>query len=689
MVLQRSADGVRLASLVDLATDQEFLTPDPLPLFTLTLRHVENHEEVRIHADGGWDKVGIRPLDSTQGAEIHWRAPRDKRFNGIEVIARVTMDGEVGAARWKLRVENTNQQWSVWRLVFPQIALAELGPEADVFLPRAPGEVQRGLWRREFECGDTYPGAWMTMQFMAAYDRQLDTGLYVAVHDPLGGTKDLLIESRPTDRAVVFHFDHPATDMGKPGNRFQLSGEAVWQLFRGDWYDAAMLYRDWVHQQAKWYPDAAHRGRADTPKWMRELPVWVRADWTPSNLEDVEQFAKFMGVPVGLHCYTWHQVPFDNDYPHYFPAKEGFVETVARLQAAGVYVMPYINARLWDTRDKGAEDFEFSRLALPAAIKNDDGEPRVETYGSTESDGSKVRMAVMCPSAGVWQDRMRDIVLRLVDEYGANAVFVDQVAASKAVLCFDRAHGHPLGGGHWWTQGYWHMLDSIRDAMPEDSALTTECNAEPYVKWFDGYLTWHWQHQGQVPAFPAICGGALQMFGRAYRSGATKDLAMRMKAGQQLVFGEQLGWIAPHIVKYEKENARFLRQLVRLRWRLRRYFYAGRMGRPPQLLGEIPKVRADWRWRKEWWVTTDAAMAGAWYLPEEGKAVLLFVNVSDQPVDTSLDLDAGPYGVAGDQVRVTTIAPEGEGGSIVLPRVSRPELNLQPHTAMAWELAQP
>ena len=46
-----------------------------------------------------------------------------------------------------------------------------------------------------------------------------------------------------------------------------------------------------------------------------------------------------------------------------------------------------------------------------------------------------------------------------------------------------------------------------------------------------------------------------------------------MKAGQQLVFGEQLSWLSPDVVR-EPANAAFLRQLVHLRHRLRRYFYA-------------------------------------------------------------------------------------------------------------------
>ena len=169
--------------------------------------------------------------------------------------------------------------------------------------------------------------------------------------------------------------------------------------------------------------------------------------------------------------------------------------------------------------------------------------------------------------------------------------------------------------------------------------LTTECNAEPYTHVFDGYLTWHWQYDGQVPAFPAVYGGALQMFGRAYRGGATKDLALRMKAGQQLVFGEQIGWLSPSVVD-EAENFAFFRQVVRLRWQLKRYFYAGQMARPPKLVGEIPRVTADWQWSGHWPVTTDALLAGAWSLPAEKRLVLLFVNVGDQPLTVACNFDA-------------------------------------------------
>lgn len=693
MVLQQTGDGVRLQSLFDSAADRELLADARLPLFTLKLRDTQSKQEVTVSADAGWGQVEVLSGGPDKGIELRWRRPKDKRLEGLAedllVLARATADRQAGAIRWKLDVENESRSLSVLRVVFPQVALAEPGPQAEVFVPRAPGEVQRGLWQRGFRHRGTYPSGWTSMPFLAAYDCRRKTGLYFAVHDPWGSTKDITAEGRPPEKAVVFSFDHPAADMGRPGNRFRLAGEAVWRLLRGDWFDAATIYRDWVRREAKWFPELTPEGRADTPRWMRELPVWVMTGGGPEAcVKEVEQFAKMMGVPVGFHWYNWHQIPFDNDYPHYFPTKKGFAEAVARLQASGVYVMPYINGRLWDTRDKGAEDFEFGRLALPAATKDEQGKPRVETYGSKETDGSRVQLAAMCPATQLWQQRVRRIVLRLFDECGVKAVYIDQVAAAQPRLCFDPGHGHPLGGGHWWTEAYWKMLEAIRRAKPPDRMLTTECNADAYVKWFDGYLTWHWQYDGQVPAFAAVYGGSIQMFGRAYRGGETKDLALRMKAGQQLVFGEQIGWFHPNVVN-EKANAEFLRRVVSLRWELRRYFYAGEMARPPKLAGQIPKVRADWQWSGEWWVTTDAAMAGAWRLPQQNKCVLLFVNVGDQPVSTSVELDAGSYGLSGEKVRLTVLGGQGPNESFDLPRVSGRELKLPPRSALAWELSVP
>ena len=189
-----------------------------------------------------------------------------------------------------------------------------------------------------------------------------------------------------------------------------------------------------------------------------------------------------------------------------------------------------------------------------------------------------------------------------------------------------------------------------------------------------------------MPAFPAIYGGTIQMFGRAYRGGGTKDLALRMKAGQQLVFGEQLGWIEPGVVN-EKTNAEFFRQMVRLRAEFSRFFSAGEMARPPKLLGPMPKVRADWQWSGEWWVTTDAVLTGAWQLPKEKRMVLLFVNVSDESVPAQAHFSAAANGIRASGFRAQRRTTNGSKTDWEKwPAAFDRPVAFPPRQAEAWEL---
>jgi hypothetical protein len=686
MVLKKTPQGLLIRSLTDTAAGQELLARETLPLFSATVRDATTKEMLTISADSGWRQVDVSRSANTGGYKLTFAAPTDERLKGLRVeVTLATLKAE-NALTWDLRVANDNPQWGLWRVVFPTVSIRDLGEHGRVFLPVTAGIELSNMWNTANKRGGTYPSGWTCMQYMAAYDRKARTGLYVGMHDPFGSTKDIWGESHPDEHAVTFRFEHPVANMGRPGAGFDLPGEARWQLMRGDWFEAAMIYRRWVGQKAKWWPILGPEGREDTPRWMRELPAWVMTGGAASDcVPRVNAFAQALGTPAGLHWYNWHQIPFDNDYPHYFPPKDGFRDGVAELKKAGIYPMPYINGRLWDTHDKGAEDWQFSRIALSAATKDEHGNPYTESYGSKETDGNSVKLAAMCPATSLWQNQVRDIVLRLFNDYGVSGVYIDQVAAARPQLCLDASHGHDLGGGHWWTEGYWTMLNAIRSAKPVDVMLTTECNAEPYIKWFDGYLTWHWQEQNMVPAFPAVYGGAIQMFGRAYRGGPSQDLANRMKAGQQLVFGEQIGWFGPETIE-RPDCGRFLCDCIQLRWRLKEYFYKGRMARPPKLAGQVPTVTADWQWHGEWPITTDAIMTGAWQIPREDKVLLLFVNVSNKPFAAPLELDLKDYGLSGKSMTATTISPDGAGAKLSIRTADPPEIELAAQSAVAWEI---
>ena len=685
VILERSDDGLEMLGLYDIVQGRLLASSQESPLFDITLQDTAHPESPlrHLHADQGWETV---TMEQKEAVTLVWKSPRDFPGAPLEVLAIAKADPATSSLTWEFSIRHVPPPWSVREVIFPQLAISDLGTHGSVLYPQGCGIVTPDPCSQNFQYQGRYPSGWTTMQFMAAYEPNLKTGLYIGLHDPFASTKQIAVRTIPQLRLLRVTYEHPAPDMGKPENDFTLSGQAVWRLLRGDWYDASQIYREWVVREARWYPQLGDGGREDTPLWMRELPLWaLYGGPTGECAEQTNRFAEYFGVPCGVHWYNWHMNPFDNDYPHYFPAKPEFLPGVEMLRKTGVHVMPYINGRLWDTRDKGLEDWQFTRRALPAATKNEKNEPFIESYGSKESDGSPVRLAVMCPTTELWQSTVREIVLRLFREFKVDAVYIDQIAAAAPTLCCDPAHGHPLGGGHWWTEGYWQLLDKIRQDKPADCMLTTECNGEPYIRWMDGYLTWHWQYDGQVPAFPAVYGGTIQMFGRAYGGGPTRDLALRMRAAQQLVFGEQLGWISPAVVN-EKENAEFLKQLAQLRWLLREYFYAGRMLRPPQSDRPLPTVKADWQWHGTRWVATNALLSGCWWQPSKSRVVVIAVNVSDEPVTTTLIADLAPAFPSDTALCVAPVEAAPTVPMETSPTGVQIPVTVPARTAWAWEV---
>ena len=700
-LFRKTDTGLTLQAIFDLTANQQLAAAEQLPFFQINLRrpHTANQEEektstkdpevAKLIADQGWSKVDVAQDDNT--TTIKFAQPQDPKLVGLAVTLVAKPDPQKDQLAWSIAVQNDSTDWSLSSVTFPQVALADQGEEMSLLIPTGAGDVETGICRRNnYRFRDYYPNGWCTMQFEAVYCPKTNTGLYWAMHDPAGSVKYLSANVDPVDDTLTLGFEHPVPDTGKAGVDYELPGAAVWQFFRGDWFDASVIYRDWVRKHAKWYPQLSDNGREDTPLWMRELPAWAFMSGKPDGIVPaMKKFQAYLDVPVGIHWYCWHQIPFDNDYPHYFPTVDGFAEAVAELKKSNVHTMPYINGRIWDTHDRQDQDFEFTSKALPAATKQESGEPYLERYGSREQSGEKVALAPMCPTTKLWQDTIANIISRLYSECGVDGVYVDQVAAAQPKLCFDPTHGHPLGGGSWWNEGYWEMFKKIRADKPADKILTTECNADPFTKCFDGYLSWHWQNDGQVPAFSVVYGGAIQMFGRAFQGDSYQGDAMRMKVGQQLCFGEQIGWISPAIVD-NKEDGPFFRQVVRLRYAFRRYFYAGEMARPPKLEGNVPTITADWRWGGSRIVTTPMILTGAWQLPKEHRAVLLLVNVSEKPVTTTVAFDPADYGFDGKQplkvtVRTEVTGSEGKSETFTLDK-GRREVTLPPLSAQAWEL---
>jgi len=198
------------------------------------------------------------------------------------------------------------------------------GEHGAALYPGGPGILYPDPWGHAVSQRSLYPNGWCTMQFMATYggDGQDASGLYVAVHDPDGSTKEIVLDTQPRARSVRMAFEHPAAGMGAPGNSFRLNGEAV----LAD--PQRRLVRCSPHLPAlgqlggTLVAELTAEGRADTPLWMRDLCGWAQTGGDPKDVvEPVKQMASALRRAHRFHWYSWHQIPFDNDYPHYFPTR--------------------------------------------------------------------------------------------------------------------------------------------------------------------------------------------------------------------------------------------------------------------------------------------------------------------------------------------------------------------------------
>jgi hypothetical protein len=475
-----------------------------------------------------------------------------------------------------------------------------------------------------------------------------------------------------------------------PGKSWEMPGEVLIRPFQGDWYDIAQIYRTWAVEKAGWWPRGEQAGRPDTPQWFKDTPVWIMANgpwpyYKPPFSNDeavakIKKFAAFMGdLPCAVHWYNWHLTGFDDNYPHYFPTDEGFAEGVREVQAAGVHVMPYINAHLWDT-----DTAEFETLARPAAVKSFDGSIPTKSYNNNT-------FAPMCPVAPFWQKTVRDLVGRITGpEVGADGVYLDQVSAQASMECFDPSHGHPIGGGYaWTTQGYWRMIDSFRREFP-GKIFTSESSAEPYVNRLDGYLTWlgYRERESAIPLFHAVYAGQVQLFGRLYKWDSWKGVAMRAKTAQALVWGEQLGWIVPDVVD-DPVAGPFLKRLARMRYELLPYLSRGQMARPPVVTGDGTTITSNWVFIEDLQVTTPTVLSGAWKREDRKAVVIILVNPDDKAHTVAVPFNAAEHGLTGALATRTWVATETRApkpGWDPSPDSWSRQITLDPMSAVAIEV---
>lgn len=576
------------------------------PMTVLKIKNLKTGEVESFSAERGWDHVNV--WSGKNELRVVFELPKSLPIRVI-ITARAYRNDEI---TFGVQVINDSPDYTVLSVSVPSISFVGY-EKPHLFIPQASGQIFDNAYEKEVHWNSHYPnGFGCVSTVLGIYEptKEEANGLYVAAHSPGGERCDMRCDMFRRGEGS-FSFEYPATSVGRAYNCFEPVGKVVVRVLDGDWYDMACIYEEYVKNHAEWY---APIGRYDTPNWFKDIPVWLM-DWMPNDDPEGEpvpislrslvppkpddwktkpiEFAKKLGLPVGYHIYNWHVIPFNNDYPYYFPVKKGFMEGVEEFHQNNIYVMPYINARLVDTRTSDLSTEKFEREFAEGAVRDVDGNLCIETYASREPDGSLCQLAVMCPSSHIWREALAEIIRRMSKECHVDGVYLDQVSASDANLCCAPHHNHEGGGGSWWVRSYKGIMSRLKEECLDNCIFTSECNAEPYADQFDGFLTWAWVATNYVPFFSKIYAGHVVMFGRSTNGYKKADKEyFRFHVGQSVMFGQQIGWINADIID-DDEKMVYLSRMCQMRYDFKAYFNYGKMLRPPRTKDFVPSFITD------------------------------------------------------------------------------------------------
>lgn len=652
-----NGDALALVSLVDLRTGHEFLEnlPESPALWVLDMEKPDG-TKFQVRSTGGSKRRIKRSGDTVT---LTWSGVAAGDEPGpLEVVVTVSLGEDADRSLWNIEVRNESQA-SLVNVLFPFVEGISKPGQPSAAVPRHNwGNLEKDITyvRGSYPC-DIWP-----MQFLALLEK--NSGLYLAYEDPKANPK--YFDLRP---GVHFFFTSFVENSSQPGNDFVSPGPAAIGVCGPDWWKAAKMYRQWATQQ-QWANRGPLTKPSDIPEGAKNIGIWfnesvlnVSADEKDAQFREAEAFYE---LPLATQIYFWHQAAFDTEYPEYFPSRPGFTTLVKNLVGRGAYVAPYVNGRLQDLNVVSAE------AARPSLVKKRDGTSPVEDYQSGATLG------VMCPATRYWQQTMQDVSRRLVEE-GVNAIYYDQIAAAEPYLCFDPSHGHPLGGGSYWVEGYRKMLGGVkklRTASGEPVLIASENTAESYMDVVDAFLTWTPRDPTEIPLLTAVYSGYAIYFGSNAQVEENSGLGpFAMIVGRDMLWGTQPGWMP---IDLSPGRGGYLRDVARVRHARRQFFQFG------ELVGEL-KPRTDPGTTTGGWknvkrdgsgatpVTLPAVMSTIWKSPD-GDLGLAIANLSEEERSFSYKVKPSDYGVNLPEGGRWKLVQTNSDGESELPKTTQEEL---------------
>jgi hypothetical protein len=758
---RKSGAGFELARLYGIVEDQDYLTAPKAgaPRNLFEIRMALDPNEVGKDERGTVQTLGMRILEeqakladafwigSQSAKSVFWKLEKgekqsalrlqwkgmDVRENkaalGVEVS--ITLREGDPFSYWRIAIHNESVKYGIERARLPIVPLAPVGEaKKDVFIypkwrggyAEDPFNAPRGFGEDFHTVGAYYP-YYVNMQFWALYNRETGKGIYLGTHDPTPCMTHFLVDNTPTE--ISWSVSHFPPNMMFGAEDFNLPYDCVVGPFRGDWYDACQIYREWALKQT-WCRKGPMATRNDIPKWYKETPLFFYAMVADSatgthsdeeNMllaaEDFRAWLKWAGVRMPVNWYGWEKhtpgvsefdTPFSGRRPRLitsnvkrwaglyadhcaysgnYPgvaAMDKFSALCADLRRAGGMVCPYICLQLFNQGP-----LENAPYAAEGKLNAVHG-----MYGALQVYPGYPQW-VPCVCTPWWQNRMVDECVTLRERENVGGYYLDVMHGFGMMPCFWIAHGHAAGGGSTMTLGMHKISEMTRDAVQaKDPELMTtgEDSTENMIDVVDGILYQRTlRPENKAPLFGVVYQDYIRRYG-CYVSVGPGD-SFFIECASFFVEGAQFGRLAlrprPGVLFFDnpahKEMIDFLGRVVGYYKQdtAKKFLVYGRLLRPLEFSAPSPLPMLTYKDPEPGLVSTDTGaalghgaglqfpslMSGV-FRCADGELGVFIVNAGAKSVEFNAELDPARYEVpAGTALDVDSIAPDGAAKNVL------------------------
>lgn len=613
-----------------------------------------------------------KPPDQPGSVRLIWRDFARSDAPDLEIAVSVRLESDQPMSRWELAAKGL-ANLRLDQVSFPRVCGLARQAHEMLAVPDHMGQLipeprDHLRARRAWD----YPGP-LSMQFLAVYSVD-GLGFYASSDDTEAFRKSFALECDAKAR-IHFQLVHYPESQSQSAGNYTLPYHVELGAFRGDWLSAAEHYRDWALKQP--WARASRLQRGQVPEWVEKTAIWAwNRGRSPGVIPPAATLQDAVGLPVSVFWHWWHGCAYDTGFPEYLPPREGaepFQKALADAHARQIHALVYMNQRLWGmtTRswlDEHAEQF---------AVKGPDGKIHPEVYNIF----TRQPCAAMCLATSFWRNKYARLAQQAFQDLGVDGIYMDQACLN--MTCYDATHGHSLGGGNYWMQGFHKLAADIRKRCMggRTVALAGEGCGETWIPDLDLMLTLEVsreRYQGlaggaePIPLFQAVYHPLAITFGNysslvmppydelwPARTAPRQPMALlepqygrqfRLEQARAFVWGQQptIANFQPSLLQTRPAETAYAIRLARMRYQALKYLLHGTYVRPPRL--NVPDIPLEilrmsiYTGRATFQKSYPAALASAWRAPD-GDVAIVLASLVDRPLELSLDLDPAQLGL--------------------------------------------